>query len=264
MIINNRFKGEFMENNVWERVYFNEPYGKPFLFYVLFGSDKIENLQVSKNKHNIDGMPNELEIENYNKINNSVHKNYIECFYEGYFGEYLKRKNNLLYKKVINCNNVTVVKGEFEDNNTFNYLKNTIGIIQAIIETDITAILDPQIIEWYDPREWSVKYFEPKSPNVFDHVKILSSCDNNVTWLHTRGMRKFGRPDLSIKKVIEHKQDLGIEIINRFIQAYAYGLIPDETKEIKLKNMEKGVFGRILGDYDNIDFNNYYFEIEEI
>jgi hypothetical protein len=252
-----------MENNVLGRVYFNNSYKKPFLFYVLFGTDKIGELQVSKNKHNIDGMPDELEIINYNKMDNTNQKKYIEGFYEEHLGKILK-KNNTLYKKIINCNNITVVKGEFKDTKTFNYLRNTIGIIQAIIETNIDAILDLQILEWFAPDEWTRKFFEPKSPNVFNHVTILYSVDNNIIWLHTRGMRKFGRPDLSIRKINEDKKDIGIEIINRFIQAFAYGLIPDETKEIKIKDMEKGVFGKIFGDYDNIDFNNYYFEIEEI
>jgi hypothetical protein len=231
-----------MDNDVWERVYFDNPYKSPFLFYVLFGTDNMEKLQVSKTKHNIDGMPSELEVINYNKTDNKDRKKYIESFYEEYLGKVLKEKGNELYEKVINCNNVTIVKGDFEDGNTYNYLKNTIGIVQAIIETNITAILDIQTFEWLEPEEWSIKYFEPKSPNVFNHVRILFSVDNNITWLHTRGMRKFGRPDLSIRKVAENKKDLGIEIINRFVQAFAYGLIPDETKEIRLKNMEKGVF----------------------
>jgi hypothetical protein len=52
------------------------------------------------------------------------------------------------------------------------------------------------------------------------------------------------------------------EITNRFIQAFAHGLIPNEKQEIWIKGMENGVFGKILGDYDNLDFNNYYFEME--
>jgi hypothetical protein len=42
------------------------------------------------------------------------------------------------------------------------------------------------------------------------------------------------------------------------------GDISDETQEIKIKGMEKGVYGKILGDYEDLDFNNYYFEIDEI
>jgi hypothetical protein len=145
-----------------------------------------------------------------------------------------------------------------------NYLKNTLGITQAVIETGVTAVFDIQTVEWFEPQEWTAKYFAPKAPNVFNHIKILFSEDENGIWYHTRGMRKFGRPDLSIRKVTHDKKELAIEIINRFIQTFAYGFIPDETKEICLQTMKKGVYGKILGNYDDLDFNNYYFEINEL
>jgi hypothetical protein len=167
-----------------------------------------------------------------------------------------------LYEKVQNCEEITVVKGEFEDNDTFDYLKNTVGITQAIIETGITAVLDIQILQWCEPQEWTDKYFEPKAPQVFKQVIILYSKDSDKIWLHTRGMRKFGRPDISIRNVTDQNLNLAKEIINRFIQAFANGLIPNEAQEIWIKGMKNGVFGKISGDYDNLDFNNYCFEIE--
>jgi hypothetical protein len=253
-----------MEDDIWERMYFKEPYKSPFLFYVLFGTDNISKLAVSKSKHNIDEKPNELEIINYCKSENNEHKNYIEGFCNQHIGIFLKEKNKSLYEKVNFCNNVTVIKGEFKDNHSLNYLKNTIGIIQSIIETDITAVLDLQIFEWFEPEEWSKKYFEQKSPVVHNHRKILLSDDSDTIWLHTRGMRKFGRPDISIKKVSPGKKELGVEVINRFIEAFAYGLVPDETRKIWIKGMKKGVYGKVSGDYENLDFNNFYFEIDEI
>ena len=253
-----------MEKDIWKRVYFDGCYMKPYLFFVLFGTDKMDNLVVSKSKHNIDGMPDELKIINYSKSKNEEQKKYIESFYDEYFGSSLKEKSRALYEKVINCNSITIIKGEFDDTDSLNYLKNSIGIMQAVIETNIVAVLDLQIFEWYEPNEWTKKYFEPKAPNSFNHVKILFSEEGEDIWLHTRGMRKFGRPDLSIRKVSPNKKELGLEIINRYIQAFAYGLKPDETKEIWIKGMENGVYGKILGDYENLDFNNYYFEIEEI
>ena len=169
---------EKQEKNIWQRNYFEKPYGKPFLFYVLFGTDNSSELRPSKSKHNIDGMPEELEIINYSKENDGQ-KNYIEGFYKDYLGKLLKEKKGELYEKVISCNNVTVIKGEFEDTETFTYLKNTIGIIQAFIETEIIAILDIQTLDWFEPSEWSIKYFAPKLPQVYNHVNILCSKEGN-------------------------------------------------------------------------------------
>lgn len=253
-----------MNQNTWERIYFEKPYDKPFLFYAIFGTDNMDRLTVSKSRHNIDGKPEELKIINYSKSNGEAQKKYIEEFYDDWFGHFLKKKNEELYRKVANCNNITVVTGEFDDNSTLNYLKNTVGIVQAITETNITAVLDLQIIEWFEKEEWSDRFFAAGLPNVFKHVRILLSDDNNRIWLHTRGMRKFGRPDLSIRNLTPDKKETATELINRFVEAFAYGMIPDETKEIRIKGMERGVYGKILGNYENPDFNNFYFEIEEI
>ena len=254
-----------IDSNIWLRTYYEKSYKKPFLFYVLFGTNNMDELKISKSKHNIDGKPEELEIITYCK-NNGEQRRFIEGFYGDYFGEVLQKKNSSLFEETIKCNNVTIVSGEFNDSDTLDYFKNTIGIMQAIIESGITSILDVQIIEWFEPREWTIKYFEPKSPEIHRHIKILlsiSEIDHKI-WLHTRGMRKFGRPDISIRNLTENKIDIGFEIINRFIEAFAYGLMPDEKKEIRIKGMGKSIFGKILGSYDNLDFNNYYLEIDGI
>ena len=253
-----------MSTDTWQRIYFTEPYKSPHIFYALFGTDNINELSVSKSRHNVDIIPDELEIKNCCKTENQDQKDYIEQFYAGFLGEILKEKDATLYEKVINCNNVVVIKGEFPDSATLDYLRNTVGIIQAINETGITAILDLHMLNWYEPADWSTQFFAPRAPEVFRHVQILYSVESDGTWLHTHGMIKFGRPDISIKKIATDKVELAIEIVNRFIQVFANGLIPDENKGIRLRDMENEVYGKILGDYNNPDFNNYYFEIEGI
>jgi hypothetical protein len=66
-----------MERDVWERVYFTNSYKKPFLFYVLFGTDKMDELSVSREKHNVDGMPDGLEIASYSKSESDEQRGYI-------------------------------------------------------------------------------------------------------------------------------------------------------------------------------------------
>ena len=63
------------------------------------------------------------------------------------------------------------------------YMSELIGFVQALIETCAIGVLDVQTF------------------------KLCTSEDGTV-WLHTGGMRKFGRPDISIVGVgedeIEH------------------------------------------------------------
>jgi hypothetical protein len=58
----------------------------------------------------------------------------------------------------------------------------------------------------------------------FDHVVILVSMGSDGTeWIHTRGMRKFGRPDISVHKVEPQHKDAIIDLCNRFIELLAFG-----------------------------------------
>ena len=247
----------------WKRVRYTAPSGSPFIFYVVFGAD-LSKLAVSREAHNVDGKPAELDIVVYSKSAGDEQRNYIEGFYADYLGAVLKSKSPALHKKVIACNDVAVIRGEFEDSDSLSYLKNSIGITQAVLETGAAAILDLQTIQWFDPAEWTKKFFDPKSPVPHEHVWIYTSKDGNGAWLHTRGMRTFGRPDISIRNVSEPAYERGIEIINRFIEAYAYGLAVDAAKEIRIEGMGKAASSSYDGDFENFDFNNRHIEIEGI
>lgn len=247
--------------DIWKRTYYTEPAGNPFVFYVVFGAD-LSKLAVSREAHNVDGKPAELDIIVYSKSAGDEQRNYIEGFYADYLGAVLKSKSPALHKKTVSCDDIAVIRGEFPDADSLSYLKNSIGITQAVLETGAAAILDLQTIQWFEPAEWTKKFFTPKAPVPHEHVFIYTSKDECGAWLHTRGMRKFGRPDISIRNVPESSYGTGIEIINRFIEAFAHGMKPDVSKEIRVAPMEKGVFASYDGDFDNVDFNNYHLEIK--
>ena len=250
-------------NELWLRKYFSQPYKKPFLFYIIFGS-KVERLNISKSKHNVDEMPEDLEIISYCKLSNDEEKNYIEGFYSDYLGKLLKEKSRTLSDDILKCDHITVVRGEFNDSDSLSYLKNTLGVVKALLGTGAVGVLDIQVLQWFEPEEWAKKYFEPKAPLPRNHIWIFESEDNKQIWLHTRGMRKFGRPDISIRNLTKKNYDLGIDLINRFIEVFAFGLLPDEKKEIRIGNMKNPTHAKILGDYANYDFNNYYFEFDKV
>ena len=74
-----------------------------------------------------------------------------------------------------------------------------------------------QTITWFNADEWSRTFFEPRKEQVLKEVIILFSNEENGYWLHTRGMRKFSRPDISITAVSEDSFNLAKELTERFI-----------------------------------------------
>ena len=95
------------------------------------------------------------------------------------------------------------------------------------------------------------------------HVSILFSAEESGgLWFHTRGMRKFGRPDLSLHNVPDKYEKAAIELCNRFIELQAAGgRIPD-GQEIQMPSLPGGLVCRHKGSLDDPDFNNVHVEIQ--
>ena len=87
-------------------------------------------------------------------------------------------------------------------------------------------------------------------------------CGDVAASFHTRGMRKFGRPDLSVRGVNPAYQELAIELCNRFIELQAFGHVIPEGQKVRLKGLPDGMTCRHSGSFEDPDFNNTHVEIE--
>lgn len=259
--------GMFMSVNlqaaedVWERKNFSKEYDSPFIFFAIFGVENTE-LTLSREKHNINEYPQGLDIRFYNKDHSEEQKEYIDGFLQGTFGELLKKELPILFGKTQKANNLAIVSGNFNDSNSLHYLKNSIGVIKALTEKGAVSVLDVQTSQFYTPEDWVKKYFEPRKPQPHNHVVILYSENDEGLWVHTRGMRTFGRPDISLVGWPKDKMTQAQELVNRFIEMYAFGALPEEGKEIIVKGLPLGLRTKLGGNYENLDFNNYFVEVK--
>ena len=80
-------------------------------------------------------------------------------------------------------------------------------------------------------------------------------------WLHTRGLRKFGRPDISVRPVPLAYVEPVIGLLNRFIELQALGGLIADGQEIRMKDLPAGMICRHAGDLEDPDFNNVHVEI---
>ena len=242
----------------YERPYYKNLDYHPLLFYVIFGV-RDEELKVSREKHNVDGFPEGL---NFVFCNTKDNNEYMQSLLGGKLGEILDREKHNLYEKVKNTYKWAIISGEVQQDDNLNYMRNTIGFVQALLERDAIGVLDLQTFSLYSAEEWTDKFFRQEF-NPYNHVTILSSeMEDGSTWLHTRGMRKFGRPDISIEKVEVSETEDAIQVINQMIYYGSLGAFFD--KDIKLHtNNEKTYIVNLhfVNDYENPDFNNTYYQI---
>lgn len=240
-----------------ERKYYNDIDYKPFLFYVVFGVSE-DNMQVSKTKHHVDEVPAGIDVMCLNRTNNN---DYIENFFRGAIGDIIKERNEELYNICREQDKCVVIQGAAIEDATFDYMRNIVGVMQAFVDNGAVGILDLLTFTLFSPKAYTEKFFE-KDINAQDHVVILISKTGDKYWLHTRGMSKFGRPDISMENVAESNVPLCKNIINQMIYYGGEGAVFKEQIKINLSSEESYIVNtEFINDFDNDDFNNAYYKI---
>jgi len=231
----------------------------PFLYYVVYG--QIDPTRtVSRIKYRLDRIPDGIDLMTYGP---AMHPDMVAWFRRGYNWDQLTTKNPDLAAKVAAQDRCLVLKGNVIDPPNLNYFRDVIGFLTFCVDAGGVAIYDPQMFKWWAPSEWCSRIFDPGSCAPHDHVVILISEDGDGKWIHTRGMRKFGRPDLSVHNVGPQYAGAIIELCNRFIDLLALGGVVAEGQEIRMSSLPAGMrcFRRGSNAEDDPDFNNEHIEI---
>ena len=243
----------------WPRSHYDSGGGDAFLFYGVYGPIP-QDFSISGSKYRCDGIPEGIDVSFYGPTSEPEA---VDAFRSGYLWEEFQRANVKVANDVANQSECLVIRGTISDPSDLNYLRNVVGLVTFCLDSGSVAIFDPQMFKWWTPSEWRTWIFEPAAAVPTHHIMILTSEDENGTeWFHTRGMRKFGRPDLSVHRVSADLRDGVIDLLNRFIEFQAFGGIIEDGQEIKMRSLPPGMICAHQGDLDDPDFNNVHVEIK--
>ncbi len=241
----------------YERPYYEDLNYHPLLFYVIFGV-KNKELNVSRKKHHVDSFPEGLDCIFYKK---PEYENYMASIIGGTLGELLDKSNHVLYEEVQRTEQWAVIRGVVEQDSVLNYMRNVIGFIQAFVDDGAVGVLDLQTFTLFAPNEWENRIFM-KEFTPYDHVVIFTSEEDEGMWLHTRGMRKFGRPDISVENVCKNEIDDAAQVINQMIYYGVLGVFFSRPTKLHTHTGKAFVVKpEFVNDFDNEDFNNAYYRI---
>jgi hypothetical protein len=245
-------------SDAWARPHFTHGGDRPFLFYVVFG-EFATSVALSRSRYRVEQIPPELEVMRYDESTGQASPDF---FREGPIWEILLKSDPSLARQISEQRSCLVFKGEFGECEDLGYLRDSIGLVTHFADQGAVSVYDPQILRWWTAKDWTESIFEPAAPCPGRHAVILSSAsEDGSEWLHTRGMRKFGRPDISIHGVIPAWREGAIELCRRFIDFQAFGGLIEEGREIRMPSVPEGLTCHHGGSLEDPDFNNYHVSI---
>lgn len=242
----------------WPREHFEPGDDTPYLFYAVFGATT-DGLKLSRTKYRCDEIPDGLDLMSYGP---GSHPEMLDEFRSGYLWEQLRETQPQLARTIAAEDRCILIRGELDDARDLNYFRNTIGLVTCLLDNGGVGIHDPQSFRWWSAEDWRDNVFDPGKALPRQHVVILVSEEPDGTqWFHTRGLRKFGRPDLSIHNVPSRYRDAIVDLCNRFIEFQAFGGVIADGQEIRMGSLPSGMYCRRDGSMDDPDFNNVHVEV---
>ena len=148
-----------------------------------------------------------------------------------------------------------VLEGSVPDPKTLDYFRDTVGLVTYLLLHGGEAVFDLHAQVWWSTEEWLDEAFLVAAPEPANHVTLMNS--ESRVW--TRGLRKFGRPDLSFHG--PETEEL-LDLFERLIEAQGLGALFEEGEEVELDDSGETFSLHLRGGYEDTDFRNFYLELE--
>lgn len=239
----------------WQRPHWQPSDEEILLQFYVFG--KFASVRVPSLPYGSDGLPKGIEVTSH-------HHNALRQW-EGYplkgkLGDMLKDDAPDAYRLALDAPEVLVVRGRIPDSADSGYLRDTYGVLAGLLDIGGTAILDPQILTLFDAAAWRRHYLIKDGAPLRNHVLILRDAEAapGRWWIHTRGMRKFGRPDISLNNVPDRDTDRAGMVCQQLVELAALGAHVSEGQSIEVDGVFGGLTASLGGSLEDPRFNNTF------
>ena len=181
----------------WPRPHHTPSPSQASLFYLVFGEPPPQ-LDVKRARHHVDELPPQLTV--------SIHgRGDDPAWFDGWFSPPVGVEIPHVFGgdagPVYRADRVAAVRAEFPDPPSLAYLRNTVGVVSAIAEAGALAVFDVAALTWWRPEEWRRRFVDRSEFRIGDHIftAVAEDAGGAGTSIQTRGMGKFGRPELLVR-----------------------------------------------------------------
>ena len=247
------------EPTPWPRPYYSRSEDKAMLLFFVFGAFP-QQLELNVARYGSTGLPEGIEMHRFDK-NTLAH-------WEGHplrgtLGELLREDDPPTFKAARAAPECIMLRGELDDPVTLDYLRDTLGVLAALLDVGGVAVVDPQILSLFAPRAWGERYLIQDGAPPRAHALILCHDeDDGSAWVRTRGMRKFARPDISLRGVPKSEADRAGALAEHLLELEALGMRFADGTTLEVEGMPRGLVANHGGSLDDPQFNNTHVEFE--
>lgn len=244
----------------WTRPHWSRDEARAMLLYFVFGEFAAEP-ELDLSAHGSRGLPQGVEIL---RIPKDRLAHWDGHPLRGALGGILREGHPAAFEDARRAPECLMLRGELPDADSLVYLGDTLGVIAALLDEGGVAVVDPQILEIFSAADWRERYIGEAASESRNHVAIL--CNDHAAgdtdqWIHTRGMRKFARPDVSIRGVPQSAvQDAGA-VAARLAELGARGMRFGDGSKVDVEGLPDGLHITRGGSLDDPEFNNTHIEM---
>lgn len=238
----------------WPRPYWQPSDETVVLYFYVFGRFAPE-LAIPAARYGSDGLPAGIELQ---RFEHNALRTWDGYPLKGALGDLLKEDAPAAFDLARAAPDVLVVRGELPDPDKLDYLRDTLGVLAALLDIGGTAILDPQILTLFDAAAWRRHYLIAGGAPPRHHALILRNADDEAdrSHVHTRGLRKFGRPDISLRHVPDDQAEQAGMLCERLLELQALGAHFVEGQPLEVDGLPGELIAHPGGSPDDPRFNN--------
>ena len=238
----------------WPRPYWRDSGAQAFVQWFVFG-DFGDELHVDAPRYRTRGTPAGVEVARYT---HDAIRGWNGYPLGGTMGALFAGEDAALFAHAGRTGECLMLRGSLADPRDLDYLRDLVGTITGLVDLGGVAVVDPQMLSLFSPVEWSNRFFSDGGFIARNHVAILSHDEQGASrrHVHTRGMRKFARPDISIRNVPAQFAAYAGQLAERFVEFQALGGIVEEGREIVIDGLPKSMRIHHAGSLDDPAFNN--------
>ena len=242
----------------WSRPHWSRDEAKAMLLYFVFGQFAGE-LRLDLSAHASQGLPPGVEMH---RIPKALLAHWEGHPLRGALGSVLRDGNPDAFEAARTANECLMLRGELPDPDSLGYLRDTLGVVSALLDAGGAAVVDPQILEIFQTDDWRARYAGAERSAPRNHVLILCQDDEGgLAWVKTRGMRKFARPDVSIRRVPREDVQRSGALAARLVELQARGMRFGGGSTVEAEGLSDGLKATCGGALDDPGFNNVHLEL---